>query len=126
MTSIKNHLQDLQGKVKERYFHTIELINGLDPYSIKKNYWTSTEVDDYPSVTCPYIVNYLLFSPSSYNSDDLKSYESLDAYNQFQEGWVSDAEVKMAKDDVAVVGSRVSNFSNVVPKAQTAADQYPS
>ena len=30
----------------------------------------------------------------------------------------------MAKDDIAVVGARVSNFSNVAPKAQT--DQYPS
>ena len=30
----------------------------------------------------------------------------------------------MAKDDIAVVGARVSNFSNVAPKAQT--DQYSS
>ena len=84
----------------------------------------STKVDDYPSVTYPDIVSYLIFSPSPYSSDDLKSYKSLDAYNQFQEGWVSDVKVKMAKDDIVVVGARVSNFSNVAPKAQT--DQYPS
>ena len=86
MASIKNYLQDLQGKVKERYLQKIELINGLDPYSIKKKDWTSTKVDDYPSVTYPDIVNYLIFSPSPYSSDDLKSYKSLGAYNQFQEG----------------------------------------
>ena len=75
-------------------------------------------------MTYPDIVNYLIFSPSPYSSDDLKCYKSLDVYNQFQEGWVSDVKVKMAKDDIAVVGARVSNFSNVAPKAQT--DQYPS
>ena len=116
MASIKNYLQDLQGKVKERYLQKIELINGLDPYSIKKKDWTSTKVDDYLSVTYPDIVNYLIFSPSPYSSDDLKSYKSLDAYNQFQESWVSDVKVRMAKDDTAVVGARVSNVSNVAPR----------
>ena len=112
------------GKGKKRYLQKIELINGLAPYSIRKKDWTSTKVDDYPSVTYPDIVNYLIFSPNPYSSDGLKSYKGLDAYNQFQEGWVSDVKVKMAKDDVAVVGARVSNFSHVVPKAQT--HQYPS
>ncbi|KAL3885168.1 hypothetical protein ACJMK2_025263 [Sinanodonta woodiana] len=36
-----------------------------------------------PSVTYPDIVNYLVFSPSPYSSEDLKSYKGLDAYNQF-------------------------------------------
>ena len=58
MASIKNYLQDLQGKVKEDRvdkwvgpifnIQKIELINGLDPYSIKKKDWTSTKVDDIP------------------------------------------------------------------------------
>ena len=124
MTSIKSCLQDLQGKAKEKHLQKIELINGLDQYSIKKEDWTSTKVDDYPSVTYPDIVNYLIFSPSPYSSDDLKSYKSLDAYNQVQEGRISDVKVKMAKDDVAVVGAMASNFSKVVSKAQI--DQYPS
>ena len=81
MTSIKNYLQDLQVKVKERYLQKIDLINGLDPYSINKKDWTSTKVDDYPSVTYQDIVNYLIFGASPYSSDDLKSYKSLDAYN---------------------------------------------
>ncbi|KAL3883718.1 hypothetical protein ACJMK2_029954 [Sinanodonta woodiana] len=36
-----------------------------------------------PSVTYPDIVNYLVFSPRTYSSEDLKSYKGLDAYNQF-------------------------------------------
>ena len=36
MASIKNFLQDLQGKVEERYLQKIELINGLDPFSVKR------------------------------------------------------------------------------------------
>ena len=117
MASIKNYLQDLQGKVHARSLQKIELINRLDPYSIKQKDWTSTKVDDYPSVTYPDIANYLIFSPSPYSSDDPKSYKSFDAYSQLQEGWVSDVKIKMAKDYVALVGARVSNFSNIAAKA---------
>ena len=42
------------------------------------------------TIGCAYpdIVNYLLFTPSAYTSEDMKSYKSLQAYNQVVEGWV--------------------------------------
>ena len=43
----------------------------------------SEDVKLLPKITYPDFVNYLVFSPSPYTSDDLKSYKGLEAYNQF-------------------------------------------
>ena len=79
----------LEPVVKARYLEKLKIIGGIDPY--EEN--TKSFSDDkklLPSVTYPDIVNYLLFSPSPYTKDDLKALKSLDAYNQAQNGWVSD------------------------------------
>ena len=36
----------------------------------------------------PDIVNYLLYTPSKYTTEDLKAYKGLDANNQLVCGWV--------------------------------------
>ena len=43
-----------------------------------------------PAITNPDIVNCLLFTPSPYTADDLKSYIELQACNQMCCGWVRD------------------------------------
>ncbi|XP_041376642.1 uncharacterized protein LOC121389093 [Gigantopelta aegis] len=75
----------LDTSVRLRYDNKLKLIDGNDPYELKN--W-SDNVDILPGITYMDIVNYLLFTPSAYTADDLKSYKGLDAYNQFVCGWV--------------------------------------
>jgi hypothetical protein len=60
-----------------------------------------------PKITYPDIVNYLVFSPSPYTSDDMKSYKGLDAYNQFVCGWVREKTTRII-DDKCLVKAKVS------------------
>ena len=109
MASIKNHQASLDGKSKERYLQKWALIDDVDPYTIPKISWSEKE-EDYPEITYPDIVNYLVLTPSVYTSDDLKSYKSLEAYNNIMEGWVKEIKVFNTKDNMAVVAARVSIF----------------
>ena len=109
MASIKSCPASLDGKSKERYLQKLALIDDVDPYTIPKNSWSEKE-EDYPEITYPDIVSYLIFTPSVYKSGDLKSYKSLEAYSNFMEGWVKEIKVFNAKDNITVVAARVSIF----------------
>ena len=45
---------------------------------------------EWPALMHANIYNYLILTPSLYTHEQLKSYKSLDAYNRFVNGWVSD------------------------------------
>eukprot|EP00794_Sanderia_malayensis_P013402 gene13402-14777_t len=70
--------EGLEPAEKERYFKKIEKIS-MDPYDVTD---LLPDWSFLPKITYPDIVNYLLFTPSPYTSEDLKSYKSLEAYNQ--------------------------------------------
>ncbi|CAC5396060.1 unnamed protein product [Mytilus coruscus] len=79
----------LDSQEKARYEGKLQLIDDEDPYEMTASMF-SEDVKLLPKITYPDIVNYLVFSPSPYTSDDLKSYKGLEAYNQFVCGWVRD------------------------------------
>ena len=70
-----------------------ELIENKDPYTLSENEF-SVDFDNFPSISYPDIVNYLVFRPSTYSADDMKAYKSLETYNHVIEGWVKDVKVK--------------------------------
>ena len=48
---------------------------------------------DWPSVSYADIYNYLINTPSEYTHEKLKAYKSMDGYNFFVNGWVSNVVV---------------------------------
>lgn len=72
-----------------RYRDKLKLIDGIDPYGIRKCDWRA-DPEGLPDVSYPDIVNYLVHTQSAYTLQDLKAYKSLESYNQFVCGWVKD------------------------------------
>ena len=89
MASLKGYLEALSPEARRRYTEKIGLVDNLGPYMETKKTW-STAVEDYPGITYPDIVAYLLFAKSAYTNEELRNYKSLEAYNQFVCGWVRD------------------------------------
>jgi len=72
---------------KERYSAKLKIINGQDPYEIRKKEWLD-DLDSWPSVTYIHVGMYLLFNASPYTQEQLVNYISLDCYKNFANGWV--------------------------------------
>ena len=83
----------LELKTKLRYKEKIDLISNCDPYTIKKDEMM-TEIENFPSISYPDIVNYFLFALSPLTKEELKAYKGLESYNQFVSGWVKEVLMK--------------------------------
>ena len=44
------------------------------------------DINCFPAITYPDIVNYLVFGTSPFSAEDMEAYKSLDAYNRVMEG----------------------------------------
>ncbi|KAG8173021.1 hypothetical protein JTE90_028038, partial [Oedothorax gibbosus] len=86
MTS--NYFLGLDRTSKDRYLDKIRSINGVDPYSLTKEKLKLSVL--FPNIAYMDVVNYLVYGVSAYTAESFKSYKSLEAYNQFACGWVSD------------------------------------
>ena len=79
-TSIKcaeaaqRYRENLEADAKARYFEKLTIIDDEYPYELGT---LSTDEKLLPAIIYPDIVNYLLFTPSPYTADDLKSYRGL-------------------------------------------------
>ena len=82
------------------------MTENVDPYVLQKEAFTEN-IDCFPKVTYPHIVNYFLFAPSPLTKEQLKAYKSLESYNQFASGWMKDVWVKLFKNNMFLHG-RVS------------------
>ncbi|KAL3870825.1 hypothetical protein ACJMK2_038862 [Sinanodonta woodiana] len=96
--AVLKYRDELGHDEKLRYEGKLKLIDNEDPYEMPTSAWSEVE-SLLPSVTYPDIVNYLVFSPSPYSSEDLKSYKGLDAYNQFVCGWVREKMSRVVNDN---------------------------
>ena len=110
MASLKNYIDSLVPDAKKRYKEKIALVDDIDPYATNKKTW-STAVADYPTVTHPDIVNYLLLTKSAYSNDERKNFKSLKAYNTFLSGWVKDISLVHASKQNIIVHARVGQHS---------------
>nr|XP_022307471.1 uncharacterized protein LOC111113467 [Crassostrea virginica] len=79
----------LETITRARYMEKLRPIDDKDPYEMEKSEWT-TDMMNWPEVTYPDIVNYLVYTQSAYTLAELKAYKSLQAYNYFVSGFVQD------------------------------------
>ena len=100
------YFSKLDSKAKKRYKEKTKLIENVDPYTLQKEAFTEN-IDYFPKVTYPDIVNFFLFAPSPLKKEQLKVYKSLESYNHFVSGWVKDVGVKLFKNNMLLHG-RVS------------------
>ena len=74
------YLKSLDSKMTQRYKDKFGIINNLDPYTLKRKE-LNENIELYPAVTYPDMVDYFLFALSPLTSDELKCYKSLQSYN---------------------------------------------
>ena len=91
-----------------RYNEKLKFCNNIDPYSIDKSCW-SGNVEEFPDITYPDIVNYLISSQCPYTLDDLKSYKSLESYNYFVSGWVSEIGMQKLPSRLSLLIAKVKH-----------------
>lgn len=100
----KAYREGLGPQERARYLEKLWFIGGTNPYELAPSSW----INDDPDIAYPDIVNYVVFSPSPYTAEDLKSYKSLEAYNQMVCGWVREMQYQVINDR-CVVNAKVSN-----------------
>ena len=106
MAAKSKRYSDFDETSRKRYDEQISIIDGIDPYTLKKSQ-LSSEFENFPHITYPDIVNYLLFAPSPYSRGDLKKFRSLESYNHFVCGWVRDVGMLLQNGKAIILG-RVS------------------
>lgn len=72
------------------------LIGVKVPHEMKLSVF-SENVTLFLTVKYPDIINFSVFSPSPYTSDDVKSFKGPEAYNQLVCGWVNPSRVVNGK-----------------------------
>ena len=89
---------------RSRYIEKMKLSCNVDPYHVESSVWCKN-VKFWPDIAYPDIVNYLINAQTPYSLEDLKSYKSLESYNYFISGWVSDiGSVKLPSNNSLVMG----------------------
>ena len=56
---------------KARYLDKLKIIDGKDPYEVDKGEWKKTDIEKWPDLCYPDVVNYLVCSQSVYTLDEL-------------------------------------------------------
>ena len=105
-TNASDYMGKLDPPTRKRYKEKLKVIGGVDPYCIEGDDANSTEAT-IPDIIYFDVVNYLVFSPSPYTTEDMKPYKSLETYNQVLEGWVTKVKVYWHADKVAVIQEQV-------------------
>ena len=110
---LSKYFSKLTGEAKKRYEDKLKLIGCVqNPYYYLEN--PKAKVDNlldwnnWTDVSYADIYNYLILTPSLYTHEQLKAYKSLDGYNFYTNGWVS---------DVRVTATQISRSRNFIATA---------
>ena len=105
---LSKYAEKLPEAAKSRYLPKIELVGGVDPLLLER---PPVEMTMFPPVDSSDIVSYLFLQTSFITAKQFKAHKSLEAYNQFVNGWVKDVRAHDVGDKSVVVGRvSTSNF----------------
>ena len=105
-------MEKLLPEARARYIDKIAAVKGMDPYEIGAKEWGKS-ADLLPPLTYPDLVNYLVFGVSAYTMQQFKAFKSLEAHQQFVNGWVHDLLTYTPPScDNTIVSAKVSQCSN--------------
>ena len=102
----------LPEEAKARYKEKIKMIGSFDPFVLPDSGSCVTPAD-LPPVEASDLVSYLVLQTSYLTTKQFKAHKSLEAYNQFVNGWVKDVHSWQVADKIIVTG-RVRTFSNIL------------
>ncbi|CAI5696237.1 unnamed protein product [Oreochromis niloticus] len=108
----KAYREGLGPQERPRYLEKLRFIGGADPYELAPSSWINDNPESLVSIAHPDIVNYLVFSPSPYTAEDLKSFKSLEAYNQMVCGWVREMQYQVISDR-CVVNAKILHSQSI-------------
>lgn len=83
---LSEYYSNLSVKDQKIYLTKMNII-GADPYVVNMEECTM-DMEKFPRILYPDIVNYFVFSKSIYTMEEMRAYKSLEAYNQAVCGWV--------------------------------------
>ena len=83
---LSDDVHSLPTDIRTRYLAKTAALN-CDPYCVRLVEFSS-DATTWPPVEHVDVINYMIFTPLAYTSDQLKKYKSLDAYKFFQDGWI--------------------------------------
>ncbi|CAL4250689.1 unnamed protein product, partial [Meganyctiphanes norvegica] len=76
------------------------------PISSSRSSW-SIDLETWPNLEYPDIYDYLVETPGPFTRESMKSRKSLEAYNQFQSGWVQKVLIFSTSENTCVLSSKV-------------------
>ena len=91
---------------KKIYCKKLKFINDTDLHVIEEEIFTYN-INCFPVVTYPDIVNYLIFDTSLFSAEDMKVNKSFDSYSYVFEGSVNIAKMFVTKSDLNIVRKNV-------------------
>ena len=101
---LSTYAEKLPQEAKQRYLQKITTVGSVDPFLLQG---TSLQQAPLPAVDASDLVSYLVLQTSYITTKQFKAHKSLEAYNQFANGWVKQVESWTVEHKVVVTG-RVS------------------
>ena len=105
---LSSYADKLPNEAKARYLQKLSLIDGEDPFEVSTSGGNDCPL---PPVDASDIVSYLVLQTSFISAKQFKAHHSMEAYNQFSNGWVKDVRACAAVGEKRVVTGRVSRLS---------------
>ena len=105
MAGLSTYAERLPSEAKEGYMQKISVIGNIDPFTIVQS--QGVQQCSLSAVDASNLVSYLVLRTSYISAKQFKAHKSLEAYNQFANGWVKQVE-SWAINSKTVVTGRVS------------------